>query len=432
MKVKLIPAFKDVMQGNQKFVFLYGGRGSGKSYFVADYLIEVSRQESTTILCTREIQKSIQESVYALLKDRIGERGIASEYTILKTEIYHNRTGSRFIFAGLKDHTVDSIKSLQGVKYCWVEEAHSVSDSSLQILIPTLRQEGVKFFFSFNRKKERDPVYSMALNDLTSEEKRQYTIKGVTYKWTQYTGADAIGIYINYDGNPYFPATLEKERVKLLARDHDAYVHVWDGLPEQQGDKAVLSRKQVLDAMTRTVSDEGGYMIGCDVARFGDDRTVIFMRKGLKIVDSLVLKKADTIDVSEAIINMAGEKKPRINIDDTGVGGGVTDNLMHKGYNVNPVNFGSSAIDNDKFANTISEMWFHFKDIIDTIQLPDDTTLMEELTDRYYSFDTKERKKIESKDEYKKRNNKSPDIADAVLLCYYSKSAEPRVHILDF
>ena len=155
------------------------------------------------------------------------------------------------------------------------------------------------------------------------------------------------------------------------------------------------------------------------------------MRKGLKIVDSRTLRKADTVEVAQEIMTMAGDKKPRINIDDTGVGGGVTDHLMHKGYNVNPVNFGSNAIDNDKFANTISEMWFHFKDIIDTIQLPDDTTLMEELTDRYYSFDSKERKKIESKDDYKKRNGKSCDKADAALLCYYSKSAEPRVHIID-
>lgn len=430
MKVKVIPAFRDMFTSEYKFNYMWGGRGSGKSMFVADYLIEVSRQESTTILCTREIQKSIQESVYALLKDRIDERGISAEYTILKTEIYHNHTGSRFIFAGLKDHTVDSIKSLQGVKYCWVEEAHSVSDSSLQILIPTLRQDGVKFFFSFNRKKERDPVYAMALNDLTAEEKKTYTIKGKPYKWTQYTGADAIGIYINYDGNPYFPETLEKERVKLLARDHDAYVHVWEGLPEQQGDKAVLSRKSVLDAMSRDVTDEGGYMIGCDVARFGDDRTVIVLRKGMKTIDYQILKKHDTVQVSEAIIEMIDDKECRINIDDTGVGGGVSDNLMHKGYDVNMVNFGANAIDNDKYANTISEMWFEFRAIIDEVQLPDDNTLLEELTDRYYSFDNKERKKIESKDDYKKRNNKSPDLADAFLLAFYSKSHEPHIWVL--
>ena len=163
-------------------------------------------------------------------------------------------------------------------------------------------------------------------------------------------------------------------------------------------------------------------MIGCDVARFGDDRTVIYMRKGLKIVDSRTLRKADTVEVAQEIMTMAGDKKPRINIDDTGVGGGVTDHLMHKGYNVNPVNFGSNAIDNDKFANTISEMWFHFKDIIDTVQLPDDTTLMEELTDRYYSFDTKERKKIESKDDYKKRNGNPRRLT--LHFCATTKSAE--------
>jgi phage terminase large subunit len=428
--VKLIPAFKSAYTTKKKFVYLYGGRGSGKSYCIADYLIEVSRKESTVILCTREIQKSIQESVYALLKDRISERGLTKEYTILKTEIYHNVTGTRFIFAGLKDHTVDSIKSLQGVKYCWVEEAHSVSEQSLQILIPTLRKEGVRFFFSFNRKKERDPIYAMAMRDLPDMRRRSCEINDKSYVWQELEGPDALGIFINYDGNPYFPETLEKERVKLFNSDHDAYLHVWGGLPEQQGDKSVLSRKAVLDAMSRVVSDEGGYMIGCDVARFGDDRTVIYMRKGLKIVDSLVLKKCDTVQVGQAVADMAEGKDVRINIDDTGVGGGVTDYLMHKGLDVNPVNFGGAAVEPDKYANVISEMWFEFKSIINEVQLPDDNVLLEELTDRYYSFDNKERKKIESKDEYKKRNNKSPDLADSILLCFYGKAREPQIRYL--
>ena len=428
--VKIIPAFLPILNNTVKFIYLWGGRGSGKSMFIADYLIEVSRHERTTILCTREIQKSIQESVYALLKDRISDRELTREFTVLKTEIYHNVTGTRFIFAGLKDHTVDSIKSLQGVKYCWVEEAHSVSEQSFRILIPTLRQDNVKFFFSFNRKRERDPVYTMAIQDLTEERKRSCKIKDKTYSWVEHTGADAIGIYINYDGNPYFPDTLEKERTKLEKTDPDAYLHVWGGLPEQQGDKAVLSRKAVLDAMSRQVTDEGGYMIGCDVARFGDDRTVIVLRKGMKTIDYQILKKHDTVQVSEAIIEMIDGKECRINIDDTGVGGGVSDNLMHKGYDVNMVNFGANAIDNDKYANTISEMWFEFRSIIGEVQLPDDNTLLEELTDRYYSFDNKERKKIESKDDYKKRNNKSPDLADAFLLAFYSKSHEPHIWVL--
>jgi phage terminase large subunit len=270
----------------------------------------------------------------------------------------------------------------------------------------------------------------MALQDLTDETDKWCKIGNKKYAWKEYNGEDAIGVYINYDGNPYFPDTLEKERKKLYKADHDSYLHVWGGLPEQQGDRAVLSRKAVLDAMSREVSDEGGYMIGCDVARFGDDRTVIYMRKWLKTIDSLVLKKSDTIQVAEAVINMAGDKPCRINIDDTGVGGGVTDYLMHKGLDVNPVNFGSNAVENDKYANTISEMWFEFKNIIDQVQLPNDNTLLEELTDRFYSFDNKERKKIESKDDYKKRNNKSPDLADSILLTYFSKVNEPQVWVL--
>lgn len=435
-KIKIIPAFLPLFKSTKKYFYCFGGRGGGKSIAICDLLIALSRQEKASCLCTREVQKSIKESVYSLLKERIEEHGNTSEFHITKDEIRNKRTGFRFIFAGLKDHTVDSIKSYN-VKYCWIEEAHSVTQRSLDILIPTLRKEGVRFFFSYNRKKEADPIHIRFKNEFQAPpENKKWKIKDKIYKWTEYNSDDAIGLYVNYDGNPYFPETLEKERIKLKAEDYDRYLHVWEGLPEQQGDMCVLSRQEVMDAMQRTVSDEGGYVLGCDVARFGSDRTVIFLRKGLKTIDYHIIKKSDTIQVADKIIDIlqtnvkSDIKSVLLNIDDTGVGGGVTDNLMHKGYNVNPVNFGGKAVDEDKYYNVIAEMWFSFKELIYEADIPEIPELLEELTDRLYEYDNKERKKIESKDNYKKRAGKSPDMADAILLCYYNKRKEPHAWIV--
>lgn len=427
-KIKIVPAFLPLFQSKKKYFFSFGGRGGAKSVEITDYLIAIARQEKAAVLCTREVQKSIKESVYSLIKERIEEHGYINEFTLTKDEIRNNLTGFRFIFAGLKDHTVDSIKSYN-VKYCWVEEAHSVSQRSLDVLFPTLRKEGVRFFISYNRKKELDPIHAEFKKEFKDCEpvEKKWKINGKVYRWIAYSSEDADGIYINYDGNPYFPETLEKERIKLKESDYDRYLHVWEGLPEQQGDMCVLSRREVMDAMERTIEPEGGYVVGCDVARFGSDRTVIFKRKGLKVVDYKILKKNDTIQVADAIIYMTPDKETLINVDDTGVGGGVTDNLAHRGYNVNPVNFGGKAVESDKFYNVIAEMWFYFKSIVNEISIPDMPELLEELTDRMYEYDSKERKKIESKDSYKKRAGKSSDLADGCLLCYYNKRKEPHV-----
>jgi len=430
-KIKIIPAFIPLFKSSKKYFFSHGGRGGGKSIEICDYLIAISRQEKSACLCTREVQKSIKESVYSLLLERIEAHEILNQFVITREEIRNKLTGFRFIFAGLKDHTVDSIKSYN-VKYCWIEEAHSVSQKSLDILFPTLRKEGVRFFISYNRKKEADPIhteFNKTFKNCVPIEKK-WKINGKAYRWVYYSSDDADGIYINYDGNPYFPDTLEKERIKLKESDYDRYLHVWEGLPEQQGDMCVLSRQEVIEAQQRAISDEGGYVLGCDVARFGSDRTVMFLRKGLKTIDSRVLTKADTVKVADNIIDMLPDDECLINIDDTGVGGGVTDNLRHRGYDVNAINFGGKAVDENKYYNTISEMWFYFKSVIHEAQIPDIPELMEELTDRLYEYDNKERKKIESKDNYKKRNNKSPDLADALLLCYFNKRKEPHIWIV--
>lgn len=172
----------------------------------------------------------------------------------------------------------------------------------------------------------------------------------------------------------------------------------------------------------------GAEEVGVDVARGGMDDTVMFRRKGLKVIARKVLpspqlpEKAKLVFIAEEVERFATyNKKMPIKVDDTGLGGGVTDILQSKGYNVVPINFGAAAKEPDKYPNTISEMWFEVGKIIHEISCPPSDRLQTELVNRKQrQLDKKGRRVVESKDDYKDRGFRSPDAADAFLLTFYN------------
>jgi hypothetical protein len=168
--------------------------------------------------------------------------------------------------------------------------------------------------------------------------------------------------------------------------------------------------------------DDGAVEIGCDVARFGDDSTDAFKRKGMKVIDFKERTKQDTQQTAEMLVDMAGgDKNVPIKVDDTGVGGGVTDRLRHLGFHVIPINFGEASTEPDKYPNVISEMWFEGANKVASIACPHMERLQVELVNRKQKrLDNKGRRVIESKDEYKKRGFRSPDQADAFLLTFHN------------
>lgn len=201
--VKLSPIFQP-----RRFKILHGGRGGGKSHTVAQALIAMSMRSRLRILCVREVQKSLSESSMQVLKDYISKLGLDSYFDIVKNEIRCILTGSTFSFAGLKDHTADSIKSWEGCDIVWVEEAHSVSARSWTILIPTIRKAGSEIWATFNPDQETDYVYD---------------------RFVKNVDPDALVIQINYRDNPWFGPEMDAERRKLRAINDDLYEHVWEG-----------------------------------------------------------------------------------------------------------------------------------------------------------------------------------------------------------
>ena len=200
-----------------RYYAIYGGRGSGKSWGVADYLLLQGTMQPLRILCAREVQKSLRDSVHRLLTDRTQALGLGQFYEVLDNEI-RGQNGTLFVFSGLASHTVESIKSFEGIDICWVEEAQSVSLRSLDVLIPTIRKAGSKIIFTFNPYLPSDPV------------------------WTRFVdkpSADCVSISINYVDNPFLSTELLAEAERQKAEDFEKYENIWLGKPKTIADGAI-------------------------------------------------------------------------------------------------------------------------------------------------------------------------------------------------
>jgi phage terminase large subunit len=185
-----------------------GGRGSGKSWGYARALLIVAAKTRCRVLCCREVQKSIADSVHRLLSDQIRSMGLGADYDITRDEIRCRRTGSEFVFAGLANHTVESIKSYEGVTHCWVEEAQSVSKRSWDILIPTIRTEGSEIWITFNPDLDTDETYQ---------------------RFVVNPPPGTVSIEMNWRDNPWFPRVLEDERLHCKASNPEDYERIWEG-----------------------------------------------------------------------------------------------------------------------------------------------------------------------------------------------------------
>jgi phage terminase large subunit len=211
-----------------------------------------------------------------------------------------------------------------------------------------------------------------------------------------------------------------KDEIENDRANPEMFAHKWLGEPLSQTENGIIGRDLILEAMQRTADDDGQNIYGVDVARMGGDRTVFWKRKGLKTIKFDVHQHKRTTEVCDVLENfMDYDKEAQVKIDDTGVGGGVTDEMMKRGYNVIPVNFGGEPSDKDKYPNWISEAWFHMAEVIPQAELPFNSDLLMELSTRQWRQDTKGKRRVEGKQEYKKRGFRSPDLADACIICYY-------------
>nr|DAV51106.1 MAG TPA: large terminase [Caudoviricetes sp.] len=216
--------FREIWRPHRYKVF-YGGRGSGKSWAVAQALIVMSDLACIRVLCCREIQNSIRDSSYQVLRDTAERLGIAGRFSFLESEIRHTVTGSRFIFKGLCRNE-QSVKSTEGIDVCWVEEAQTVSEVSWEVLIPTIRKPGSEIWVTFNPLNSDDPT---------------------TRRFIENPTPDAYVRKVNYDENPYLPDALQKELEHDRKTDYEKYLHIWEGYPRTVSDAQIFRGRYVVE-----------------------------------------------------------------------------------------------------------------------------------------------------------------------------------------
>lgn len=253
-KVEVPKAFEflfDPPLGRTRYRVAYGGRGSGKSWQFARALLLHGAQRPLRILCAREYQTSIRDSVHHLLASQIEALGLSGFYEIQQSLI-RGRNGTEFIFKGLRKN-VTEVKSTEAVDICWVEEAEAVSDQSWRVLIPTIRKPGSEIWVSFNPALEADPTYQRFV--VSPPDKS--VVRHVTYR--------SVARYV--------PQVLRDEAAELLRRDPEAYAHVWGGSPWTRSDAQVFSSKYRVDDFTPAKEWSGPYF-GADWG-FSQDPTVL-------------------------------------------------------------------------------------------------------------------------------------------------------------
>ena len=226
LKPEIAPAFVPLLKP-ARYKGAWGGRGSGKSHFFAQMLVvEACSRPGTRAVCVREVQRTLAQSSKRLIEDKIRELGVADLFRITEREIETPGKGV-ILFEGMQSHNADSIKSLEGARIAWVEEAQTLSQRSIDLLRPTIRAEDSQLWFSWNPEKATDPVDALLRGDRLPP--------------------NATVCKVNWDANPWLPQVLRDELEYDRRRDPDKFAHVWGGDYQRNSEARVFKNWRIED-----------------------------------------------------------------------------------------------------------------------------------------------------------------------------------------
>lgn len=421
-----------------RYRVLFGGRSSSKSWDAAGMAVWLAANYGIRVLCTRQFQNRIEDSVYTLLKFRIEEFGLKGIFRVLDNKIICTATGSEFVFYGLW-RSIDEIKSLEGIDIHWAEEAHLLSEEQWKILDPTIRKEGSQHWIIFNPRLSADFVYKrFVVNPLPG----------------------AIVRKINYDENPFLSRTMLSVIEAAKKESHDEYERVYLGVPSDDDDAAVVKRSHLMAAIDAHkalgIEPTGAKRLGFDVADAGEDACANVESHGPLVLwaDQWKAREDELLKSCARTWARARDRGLAITYDAIGVGAGAGakfDELNEKspirvrhekflagGAVWEPeAEYGLTRIKNkDFFANIKAQAWWLTADrlrntynaVRDGHKFRDDEMifidggmpyldkLIDEMTTPRRDFDQAGRVKVESKKDLAKREIASPNLADAFIM----------------
>jgi len=448
-----LPQKARILEGKKRFKVMYGGRGSGKSHSVATRLVLRAIEKPTRILCTREMQLSIRESVHKLLSDTIDNLGVTDAFEVTNAWI-RAKNGSEFIFEGLHNN-VGKIKSMEGVDICWVEEAENIKESSWDLLIPTIRADESEIWVVFNPADTLDATY----------QKFVAPHEDILESTGEYVDDDHHIIKVNYTDNPWFPEELQKEMERCKVQDYKKYLHIWEGQCIADYDDSIIDPLWVRAAIDAHVKlgfkGKGVKSMGYDPADGGKDSKAICIRHGSVVTHAKQWFTGDITQGTDKAFELAAELGVTdIVYDQIGVGTGVKDyvnRLQGRGqFTVTGFNASASPEQPDKkymgdrpndevFRNRRAQAFWHLRDRFfntyravehgdysdpDTLisldsGIDDLKVLISELSRIQRKRNNNTQIQIESKDDMKRRGMPSPGLADSLMYAF----ANPPINI---
>ncbi len=249
--VEFLESLLFLIQSPARFKILYGGRGAGKTENVARALIILALQRKLRIACFRELQNSIEESVHETIKNQIHDMGFDNEFDIQDKRIISVRTGSEFIFSGIR-YKINSIKSMARIDIAWIEEAVNVSRSSWEKLPPTIRgrhisdpnglggpfKKGPEIWITFNPELDTDETYKRFVL-----QRNKFAPDFVKNEETGEPERYAYVVKLNWSDNKWFPPDLKRDMMLAKLADEDEWLHVWEGNTKQTLSGAIYAKE---------------------------------------------------------------------------------------------------------------------------------------------------------------------------------------------
>jgi len=403
MAPKLMPFITKI--NDYRYFLAEGGRGGGKSQALARIFLYLGEQRKLRMVCGRETQNSISESVYSLLCDIIRTENLA--YDILTTRITHKTSGTVINFRGFRQQGAFNIQGMEGVDVLWIDEAQAITKQTMDVLIPTIRKDKAKIYFTMNRHEEYDPVYEFC-----------------------YGRKDCCHININYIDNPFCTEALKTEAEECKAKSEKDFLHIWMGEPLLQLEDAVFTYRELKDTVVNRKEMRSGYgfkIMGFDIARYGDDKCAAtsVQQMGALHWEQVYVDEWDHKDLNyttgRVLMTYQSEGGNRAIVDEDGLGSGPLDNLRHGrdmkdfvGFKNLPYSFEK----NKQYGNARTAAVYKLKEMVlnGHIVITDEDTIRELCTLKY-KYDHYQRKILISKDVMRtKFQIKSPNRADALIM----------------
>jgi len=402
---KLLPIITDF--NDYKFFVIEGGRGSGKTQTIARILLYIAEKRKVRIFCGREVQNTIEESVYTVFSDLIMKHHLA--YDVKKVGITHLTTDSELKFKGFREQGSVNIKGVEGAAIVWVDEAQTVTKPTLDILIPTVRTENSKLIFTMNRYMRDDAVMELVGRP------------------------DCLHIKINYFENPFCPLTLKHEAELVKNKSERDYRHIWLGEPLAQADDYLFNYDKLHHSMEiQTFGEKFGNqrIMGIDFAAQGNDSCVATIldretNQHWKLAERIRWDEPDAMISVGKIVQLMGQFKPDVCILDVGgMGHVVWNRLIEVGMKVERFDGATTkGIDAVHYANARAEGYYILKDWFDNSWLSiskEHIEVIKQLEKVKMKFRSDGRRVLESKVDMKKdTGGLSPDDADSLMMAVY-------------